>query len=178
MTNTPISEKESILSQEYLKSILDYDPETGIFRRKYRRDRGKDWNARFSGKIVGGKSVGRVRITLSNRHYLAHRLAWFYMTGNWPKEQIDHINLNPSDNRFVNLREATHSQNMMNTGLRADNVAGLKGVSWRKDKKKWGARIRFNGVRKKLGYFDDPEAAYRAYCEAAAKYHGDFSRTE
>ena len=96
------------------------------------------------------------------------------MLGRWPADQVDHINLIRSDNRWCNLREATQSENARNTRARHNNTSGVKGVNKYRDK--WHAKISFNGRRIHLGYFDTPEEAHAVYCRAAAKYHGVYAR--
>ena len=96
------------------------------------------------------------------------------MTGKWPDEFIDHINHNPTDNRWCNLREATYATNNKNRRLGKDNTSGYKGVSWHKGRNKWRAEIRVDGIGKHLGYYDTPEAASKAYCVASATFHGEF----
>jgi len=131
------------------------------------------------GDIAGSMmSHGYRRICIDNRVYLAHRLAWLYMTGEWPKHQIDHINGNKNDNRHVNLREATNSENMRNTGKRSDNSSGFKGVYWNSEKMRWSAQISYNGRHKSLGTFDTAEEAHVAYRSASEKLHGQFARAE
>ena len=107
-----------MITQEYLKSVLSYDPETGIFTWKYRQGLiGKkiSWNTRYSEKQAGTiDPVGYLGIAIEYKRYYAHRLAWLYMTGELPKKYIDHLNGNKSDNRFLNLREATNSENQQN----------------------------------------------------------------
>lgn len=87
----------------------------------------------------------------------------------------DHINGDTLDNRRENLRLATYSQNGMNAGKHKNNQSGYKGVSYDGRVNKWRARIQVNGKEKWLGLFDNPEDAYKAYCEAAKLYHGEFS---
>ena len=96
------------------------------------------------------------------------------MTGKWPENDIDHINVARGDNRFSNLREATRSENLRNRGAQKNNTSGFKGVSWQKSSRKWDARINIHGKVVHLGYFDDPEDAYQAYCQAAKELHGEF----
>lgn len=106
-----------------------------------------------------------------------HRVILARMLGRelLPTEFVDHIDGNGLNNRRSNLRLATKSQNMMNQGARKDNTSGYKGVRWDKERKKWLAQIRINGVNKHLGRFSSKEEAYHAYCEAAKHYHGDFA---
>jgi hypothetical protein len=154
---------------EYLRNQLDYDSETGIFR----------WNAPRPKVIVGSiagttTEKGGIRIGLDGKYYHAHRLAWFHYYGVWPNKQIDHRNLNKSDNRIENLREATNGQNCANR--RSFGASGIKGV--REHSGKWHAQITFNKRCRSLGYYNTPEEARSAYAEAASRLHGEFARIE
>ena len=173
------------LTASYLRSILHYDKETGIFTWRtrppghFKTSRAHlIRNARFAGAKAGHlcESHGYVQIRIDKKLYLAHRLAWLYMTGEWPVNDIDHINMNRSDNRFSNLREATRSQNLSNTRRRSTNSSGLKGVSWSAGMKAWTAQICHAGVTKNLGYYDCPAAASFAYQIEADKVRGKFER--
>lgn len=173
------------LTAAYVRSILHYDPETGVFtwrRRPLEHFETKrscgTWNGRYAGNVAGRINIGYVDIHISNTMYLAHRLAWLYMTGSWPKECIDHINMNRSDNRFCNLREATHSENKFNRPKQSKNTSGHKGVTLHKPNSKWVAKICANGKHRNLGYFDTREDAAAAYAKAARELHGEFARTE
>ena len=163
-----MKENEALLTQEYLKSILDYNPETGIFT----------WKIRPAyciniGDIAGclNKNDGYIRIQINNKSYQAHRLVWLYMTGNCPIKTIDHINHIRTDNRIINLRDITQRENQYNRSENKNNSSGYKGVSWHKKANKWHARIRVNGKQIHLGYFTDKEEASQAYQEAKEKYH-------
>jgi hypothetical protein len=157
-----------MLTVERLKQLLYYDPETGIFT----------WRARRRGvmrhSIAGGADPrGYVRIRIDRHLYHAHRLAWFWVHERWPVGKIDHANLNKSDNRIANLREATNTENARNCEpLRLNNTSGYKGVSLRRSTGKWVTYI----DRKHLGFFDTPEEAAAAYEAACRKYHGAFAR--
>ena len=165
------------LTVEFVRAILDYDPEIGIFRRRRRADRATRWNTRWAGTIAGAfNNLGYRVIGIDGRTYLAHRLAWLIVTGKWPGAQIDHANLDPSDNRFSNLREATVSQNQYNQRMRADNTSGVKGASWRKSSGKLRGRIGLNGKQLHLGYFDTIEEAEAAIALKRAELHGQFGR--
>lgn len=93
-------------------------------------------------------------------------------------EMVDHIDDNPLNNRRSNLRLATKAQNMRNTTLRANSTSGFKGVSWNKAAKKYEAHITVDYKKHKLGFYDDPKEAHKAYCEAAKLYFGEFARFE
>lgn len=162
-----------VLSTERLRELVSYDPETGVFRRRTGRPIGKP-----AGYIA---SKGYRYIGVDRRIYRAARLAWLYMTGEWPPEQIDHINNVRDDDRFANLRKATPSQNSAN-GLRySTNTSGFKGVSQsRRDAlrpRPWRAEIRFKGKGYHLGFFATPEAAHAAYCDAARRFFGEFGNS-
>jgi hypothetical protein len=114
------------------------------------------------------------RIGIFGKLYLEHRLAWLYMTGELPIE-VDHKDGNGVNNKFKNLRSATTPQNRANSRKSVKNTSGFKGVSFYVGRGKWVAEIQFNGKRKRLGYFDTPEEAHKAYCVAADKVHGEFA---
>jgi hypothetical protein len=122
--------------------------------------------------------MGYRTIGIGGKRYLAHRLAWLYVHGEWPADQIDHVNMDRSDARMCNLREATAAQNKRNTGARSHNRSHLKGVEFntRRKIKRWYAVIRSDGKRNFLGSFDCPAAAHFAYVIAADKFHGEFAR--
>lgn len=106
--------------------------------------------------------------------YYAHRVAWLVVYGSWPKLQIDHRDRNKDNNRIKNLREATDSQNRMNS-VHAFGVSGIRGVCFNKRKGRWSARIKKNGRQFHLGYFINPEEAGRAYRKARKQLFGEFS---
>lgn len=162
---------KELITQERLKELLSYDPETGVFR--WRVARGKNAKA---GAIAGSKNArGYWVIAISGRGYRAHRLAWLYMTGAWPEADIDHINLLKGDNRFRNLRDATRAQNIRNTTARRNNRCGSKGVYFIKKASKWGAQITTDGVNKWLGTFESEDEAREVYGLAADLLHGEFA---
>ncbi|MEQ1964368.1 HNH endonuclease [Xenorhabdus khoisanae] len=162
------------ISRESLKELLDYNPDTGFFTWKKTVNR-----SALAGQKAGTvNSNGHIAIKISRRAYLAHQLAWLYMTGGWPAHEIDHMNVNGSDNRWCNLRQCTRTENEMNKGIRSDNTSGYKGVSWNKRAKKWMTKVKLNNKCVFSGYFDDIELADLAAREARDKYHGKFSRHE
>ena len=158
------------LTQERLREVLSYDPETGIFKNRISRGRSR------VGAIIGCMyTCGYTMIVLCSERIYAHRLAWFYQHGRWPKNQLDHINGNRSDNRLVNLREATNQENQMNAKIPITNTSGFKGVSWYSKRQKWHAQIQF-GVNMHIGFFDSKEGARDAYESAAHKLFGKFKK--
>lgn len=163
------------LTQGRLRELLDYCPETGVFTRKVRA-------ANVPAGAVAGclRPSGYLVISIDDKLRRAHQLAWLYMTGEWPPRFLDHRDLNKSNNRWVNLRLATKSQNQANIGLTKSNASGLKGVSryraGEKYGKPWQAGIGKDGKTFHLGHFPTKEDAHAAYCEAANKLFGEFAR--
>jgi hypothetical protein len=118
------------------------------------------------------KTLGYVVIGAMKNQFYAHRLAWFYMTGRWPKEQIDHINGNRADNRFCNLREASDGYNKQNRrAAQADNKCGFLGVHWNKQARAWQAELKTKGRKTYLGRFKTPEEAHEAYIDGKRRLH-------
>ena len=121
------------------------------------------------GTLNGG---GYIVIRYKGKLYSAHRLAWYFVHGEFPKLSLDHINENKTDNRIVNLREATDSQNKTNISTPlASNKSGFLGVSWCKHTKKWRSQIKKDGLVKYLGIFDDPVEAHETYLTAKRTLH-------
>ena len=160
--------KEMTLSQDRLKILLNYDPETGIFT--WRVSGGKAKSGAIAGKV---RADGYRGIGIRNKQYMAHRLAFLYMHGFIPKI-VDHINRDGLDNRWENLRSATHAENMRNSKIKSNNSTGAKGVYWNKQRKKYRVLIWANGKRTSFGSWDDPEAAELVASLVREKYHGDF----
>lgn len=160
------------LTPELLRREVDYDPETGLFRWRVARPRVR------AGKPIGSKAAGGyLRFSVLGRSYLAHTLAWLYVYGEFPpaKHDIDHVNGDRTDNRIVNLRIATRSQNLANGAKRR---AGLKGVYFHKAKQKWHARLQKDGHVHSLGYYATEQEAHEAYRLWAVRAHGQFARFE
>lgn len=158
-----------MLTQDRLKAMLNYDPETGNFTWLQNRCKVK------AGSLAGYKDRGYILIRVDQGRYLAHRLAWFYMYNEWPEEDIDHINGCPSDNRINNLRKASRSENLRNIGVRKNSKTGVAGVSYCKASGKYRVSIRATGKRITVGLFETVEEGAKAYREAAEKYHGEFA---
>lgn len=163
----------------FLKECLSYCEETGLFfwrvrpRHHFKSDAScKKWNNHYSGAKAGSvDSNGYVRISINGRSYKGHRLAVAISTGEFPKLLIDHKNLNPSDNRLSNLREATKSQNAANKST-VISSSGVKGVSWNSSSNSW--QIRVSG--KYVGRSKSLESAREMYFEAAKEKFGEFAR--
>lgn len=138
---------------------------------------GKRWNDRYAGKEAftsshNGYFLGRIH----KRGYQAHRVVFAMFHGRWPGELLDHIDLDKTNNRPENLREATRLQNAWNKSLTAQNSSGFKGVSYDRATGRWCAQIWQNGKHHFLGRFDTPESAAFAYDAKARKLHGEFAK--
>lgn len=157
-----------------LKELLHYDASSGklFWLQPVARSIKK-------GDEAGSKDKHGVRVSLDKAKYLAHRIVWFLVTGQDPGDKlIDHIDGNPYNNRFRNLRLASHYQNGCNRKKHSNNTSGLKGVCWHKAMKKWQASIGVEAKKISLGYFTTREEAYAAYCKAAEEMHKDFARLQ
>ena len=154
------------MNQDYLKTILHYSPEDGVFT----------WLKTGKG-IQPGKRVGSpdrdgyLYITHLKKRYALHRLAWLYVTGAWPVEQIDHKNRDVLDNRFDNLRECTAKENLRNRRFADRDIA--PGVH--PSGKKFRVRVWVNGRNQHFGTFEDPELAALVAHEARRIHHGEFA---
>lgn len=159
---------KAVITLSELKSTFMYDPEAGRFHWL------RPWGPARKGAEAGYPCRdGYRRIGFRGRDYAEHRLAWFYVHGEWPADQIDHINLVRTDNRISNLRQANRSQN--NSNVRVRSSSGFKGVQ--RDKcGRFKAGLTHRGKYIYLGMFSSAEEAHRAYYEAAQKLHGAFAR--
>lgn len=170
--------KDDNLTAEFVRQILDYDPETGILTWKWRSDLRACDNARLAGKNAGCLNEnGYFHIIINKKSYKYHRIIWLHYYGEWPYCEIDHIDGDTINNKIINIRSATRTQNRQNKGIQKNNTSGFKGVSFKKAHNKWSSRISVNGRRVHLGYFDRSCDAYNAYCAAAERFHGEFART-
>lgn len=167
MTNT-----KSLPSIDYLRKRLRYEPETGkLFWLDY-EGMPIQWRARWVGKeaFTSTLSTGYRQGSIDDAMFLAHRVVWAIHHGEWPDDQIDHINGVTVDNRIVNLRVVSISENQRNASRRSDNTSGITGVRWHKAAGKWQAQITVNNRSKYLGLFNTLEEAAAARKEASAKY--------
>ena len=152
----------NLITQERLKSLLTYDPDTGEFCWKAAKGTRARPNE-LAGAMGGG---GYWLIQIDGKKHKAHRLAWVYTYGEQPDE-IDHINRVKHDNRVTNLRSVTHHENSQNQTKPRNNTSGFIGVDFHKRSGKWRARIRIDGKLRDLGYFGTAEQA--ADCRRAAE---------
>lgn len=161
------------LTHDRLVSLLIYEPTTGLFRWKVNNRRAKVGNV--AGKVNRAENQGYVLVSLDCRVFRAHRLAWFYVHGEWPTGHLDHINGDRADNHLANLRPASHSENLANQRRRSDNTTGFKGVTYRPDRRNYRAKISRGGRHFHLGAFDTAEEAAAAYMRAARDLYGAFA---
>jgi hypothetical protein len=152
------------LDSTYLREVLEYDQNTGIFTWKFGNKRNTKAN-QIAGSI---HPEGYRYICLKSKNYRAHRLAWLYIFDEMPKHQIDHINGIKDDNRIVNLRQVTHAENQQ-------NKHSTKGYSWHQKRQSWEAYIRINGKKSTLGYFEKEEDAQLARIKAKHEHHPFFT---
>ena len=156
-----------MLTQARLKQLLHYDPDTGVFIR-----------TTSTGSTKAGAAVGTAHCKgyycamVDYKKYLLHRLAFLYMTGEWPEHDVDHINGVRTDNRWANLRPATSAENRQNIRrAKSNSASGVLGVSWHRGAGKWQAQIKHEGKTRALGLFLNPDDAHAAYLEAKRSLH-------
>jgi hypothetical protein len=161
------------LSLEKARSLFLYEPETGLVRRRVNVIGGGP-----AGSVAGGvfDGQGHLGCTVDRERIYLHCLIWFLVTGEWPTADIDHVNDDPADNRWANLREASRSQNLMNKRRDGRNTSGVKGVYFDKSRLKWCAEIKAGAIRERLGRFDRIEDAAAAVLRARQRLHGEFAR--
>ena len=158
----------SELTQAKLKTLLHYDGETGLFTWRVTL-----CNRAVKGNVAGHKGGrGYCYIGFKGKVYSAHRLAWLYVYGAFPKDDVDHINGDKMDNRIKNLRDVETVINCQNRrAARAGSKSGVMGAGWHKRLGKWAAQIRIAGKATHIGYFSTPEEAGQAYLEAKRQHH-------
>jgi hypothetical protein len=160
---------EQILTQEKLKTLLSYDPDTGVLT----------WQSKPSRGIKVGRqagtptSQGYLALQINKKKMLVHRAIWFYVHGVWPPEEIDHINHVRDDNRLCNLRLANRLENSHNTQKHEKNLSGHKGVAWHNRNKKWQVQMRFAGKNYYVGQFSDLQDAIQARLQTETKLYAD-----
>jgi hypothetical protein len=164
--------RQNELTHARLLEAIHYDPETGIFR----------WPAtarkQNAGKIAGTvMAEGRRQIKIDGEKFLSSRLAWFYVMGKWPDPEVDHEDVDPSNDRFANLREATRQGQGANRKLFKNNTSGFKGVYQPvSNPGMWVAQVKVDYKSRRIGIFDCRAAAAFAYLVAADMAWGEFAR--
>jgi hypothetical protein len=159
------------VSDEELRSAFTYDPNTGEFY--YTKNNRPNVNASGRAGRVAGR--GYVYLSYRNRAYLAHRVAFLIVEGSWPRDQVDHINGDKTDNRWGNLRHALPSQNQCNRARRIVSKSGTRGV-YATAEGRWKAEVSFQRKVYRLGHYDSIEDAAAAYQRAVKLLHGEFAR--
>lgn len=171
---------------DILRLCFTYDPDTGLFIHLEKPEflygsarLAQSVNSRCAGKPAFNIYDPKGYFTggFLNVRYMAHRVAWAMIAGEWPERMIDHRDHNGFNNKWENLRLADHSENGCNARMRADNKTGFRGVSWNKRDRKWQAMITCNNRQTNLGVHDTPEIAAMVYDEAARRMHGSFATT-
>lgn len=162
---------------------LAYDAEAGTFAWRHDVRLKTGWLRVAAGTRAGSahpRGYRQIQIWIDGKPIgiKEHRLAWLFVHGEWPADQLDHINGDRADNRIANLRPANNSLNMANRKLNANSKSGVKGVCWHKGSKRWRARLQYNGKRIHLGDFLNKEAAQIAYEAAAKRHFGEYARTK
>lgn len=165
-----------MLDHARLRAALHYNPETGVWTRLIKDGRAHA-GERADKPSKRGRRIVSLRLTARAKkaQHFAHRLAWFYVREIWPPGNLDHKNGNPDDNRWSNLRLATHAQNAANAKRNKNNTSGFKGVR-RANKAGWRASIWVNRKNIHLGCRATPAEAFELYKKAARHYFGEFAR--
>ncbi|MAN98520.1 MAG: HNH endonuclease [Roseovarius sp.] len=176
-----------MVTPEILREILRYEPKTGLlfwrerpqrFFRNYRSCR--SWNGKFAGTeaLNSANDRGYKCGNIFAKHYASHRVVWAIVHGEWPTEQVDHINGDRADNRIENLRAVSSCENNQNRQIPSNNSSGQMGVSWHKSQRKWCASITVAGQRSHLGHFNCITAAKcaRIAAEAKHRFHSNHGR--
>jgi hypothetical protein len=161
---------DKILTQERLRFLLDYNPNTGVLT----------WRAKPSRGIKVGRqagtptSEGYLALQINKKKMFAHRAIWLYVHGVWPPEEIDHINHVRNDNRLCNLRLANRLENSHNTQKHVKNMSGHKGVSWHNRNQKWQVQLQANHKTFYVGQFAQLADAVQARAIAEIFLHKAF----
>ena len=158
-----------ILTQELLRHLLDYSPDTGELTWRAKPSRG----VKIGRQAGTPTSEGYLALQINKKKMYAHRAIWLHVHGVWPPEEIDHINHIRNDNRLCNLRLANRLENSHNTRKHAKSVSGHKGVAWHSRNKKWQVQMRFCNKTYYIGQFLDLQDASQARFQAETTLYAD-----
>lgn len=165
----PIAMKRNEITQEVVMRLFNYDPLTGVLTAKTKVKK------RQIGDVLGtADKRGYLAVSVNTAPCLIHRIAWLFMTGQWPAHEVDHINGNKGDNRFANLRAATRGENAKNRKFSSNNTSGVKGVCRHKRSPNWRAMVYVDGKQIGLGFFKTIEEAEKAVKRERERLHGEF----
>ena len=160
--------------KDYIRRLLSYDSGSGEFT--WLESRGTIKRGGVAGGATTSKGRTYIQIKIDKSLYKAHHIAWFFIYGEWPSHDVDHIDGDGTNNRANNLRRCTHSQNIANAKMQHNNISGFKGVSWDKGHEQWRAYITHDRKRIWLGRFDKIEDAALVRLHAAKERFGEFAR--
>lgn len=164
------------VTQELLKEIYEYSEATGLFI--FKKTRGGVKRGSIAGSAIKSGESFYLRVNIGGVQLMAHRLAWLYVYGVFPVNEIDHIDGDSMNNRICNLREATRKQNNENVKLRTNNTSGYRGVAWSASAKKWRAMLQHNKKPIHVGYFSDANEASLAVTEMRSKLFSHYTQRE
>jgi hypothetical protein len=165
------SPREYVILRDLIKSVFTYNPDTGDLIRIKTAPSTRAWLGRT---VTSKNAYGYYSVRLAGKTYLVSRLAFVFMTNEWPSGLVDHINGDRTDNRWSNLRDCSRAQNNQNlTTMRGHS--GFRGVHWDKRFQRWKASIKANGLRYNLGSFASKEDAINARLKASKELHGEFA---
>ncbi len=170
----PAKDDKGSLTYERVRELFNYDEYSGNVYWKINRS-----TRRKAGDPAGwlSKESNRWFVEIDGCNYRLHRIIWCWKTGSWPEYEIDHIDKNPANNAWNNLREANHSQNNCNRSAQSNNKLGVRGVSYTK-RGRYQVRVNKNGVNVFSKCFKTLDEAVAAHREAITKYHGEFARLD
>ena len=169
-THSTAMKGQIMITQSQLKELLDYNPDTGIFTWKI-----KQCSKINIGDVAGTKNNKYIQIAINFKKYYAHRLAWLYMHGKYPENEIDHINRNKKDNRFCNLRDVNRSQNLWNTNAQSTNKSKYKNICLCSRTKLWRVVITKNKKYIANDYFKNKEDAVKYANKIRSEHFGEYA---
>lgn len=161
----------STLTLATVQELLNYNPKDGVFTWKVKRN-----NFVKKGSVAGcADTCGHIMIRINGVAYMAHMLAWFIQTGEWPEKEVDHIDRNPANNSWDNLRYATDAENAQNRSIASNNTSGVKGVSYDHSRRKYRGKVTFNGVEYRTKRCDTLAEAEALTVSLRERLHGEFA---